>query len=477
MLTVIPVILSGGSGSRLWPRSRALYPKQLLPLVSAHSMLQETVLRLRNIEVLHSPIIIANHEHRFIIAEQLQAIGIEHPTLILEPEGKNTAPAAVIAALYAQQQHKDAILLLLPADHVIQHTEKLHQAIAEAVSIAQRHYLVTFGIKATVPETGYGYIQCGEALSGHAYALARFVEKPNLELAQHYIAQGDYLWNSGMFVFSASALLNEISIYAPLIHQACEQALDYATTDLDFIRLDVQSFQRCPEDSIDYAVMEKTSRAAVILLDAQWSDVGAWSSLWHILPKDEQNNVLQGDILVHKVSNSYISAQKRLVTAIGLDHHIIIETADAVLVADRDHAQDVKALVQELRDRQREEHTAHTLVHRPWGSYETIDSGDGFKVKRIVVKPKARLSLQLHHHRAEHWVVVKGVATVTCGDKVFDVYENQSTYIPIQTKHRLENKTDDVLALIEIQSGNYLGEDDIVRFDDDYQRATTTSVA
>jgi len=440
-------------------------------------MLQETMLRLQGIEGLHPPIIIANHEHRFIIAEQLQAIGIKDPTLILEPEGKNTAPAAAIAALHAKKIYGEAMLMLLPADHVIQETSRFHHAIHQAITIAKQTYLVTFGITPTAPETGYGYIQRGKALSEHAYSLTRFVEKPTLELAKQYIHQGDYLWNSGMFVFSADTLLHEILTHAPSIHHACQEALNKAKTDLDFIRLDTEAFHHCPEDSIDYAVMEKTTRAAVIPLDAQWSDVGAWSSLWQILPKDEQNNVLQGDVLVHKVSNSYISAQKRLVTAIGLDNHIIIETSDAILVANKDHAQAVKTVVNELKDRQREEQASHAVVHRPWGTYETIDTGTHFQVKRITVKPNARLSLQLHRHRAEHWVVVKGIATVTCGDRLFDLHKNQSTYIPIETKHRLENKTDDVLELIEVQSGDYLGEDDIVRFDDDYQRATPASVA
>lgn len=471
MRLIIPVILSGGSGTRLWPSSRSLYPKQLLALASKHSMLQETVLRLSGFAGVGAPIVVCNQEHRFIIAEQLQQIGITNAQLILEPEAKNTAPAALIAALYAEQKYGSKVtLLVLPADHLIRDVGTFQEAVQAAVNIAQQGYLATFGVQPTHPETGYGYIHCGQAISEHAYHVDRFVEKPDAATAQRYLAEKNYLWNSGMFVFSAHALQAEMFHYAPQIATACQSAFERAKSDLDFVRLDAEAFAQCPSDSIDYAVMEKTQKAVVVPLKADWSDLGSWSSLWESMPKDVHDNVLTGDVLTHNVSNCYIRAEHKLVAAVGIKDHVIIETDDAILVADKNNTQDVKEIVKILQAQKRLEHHSHSVVYRPWGSYQSIDSGENFQVKRICVKPGAKLSLQMHHHRAEHWIVVKGIATVTRGDDVFTLNENQSTYISIGQKHRLENATSSPLEIIEVQSGSYLGEDDIVRFEDVYQR-------
>ncbi len=465
------MILSGGSGSRLWPSSRALYPKQLLALASDKTMLQETLLRLSGVEGLGAPIVVCNQEHRFVIAEQLQQIGVKDARLILEPEAKNTAPAASIAALYAQQEHgPDVILLILPADHLIRDVLAFHHAMSVAVAMAKQDYLVTFGVTPTHPETGYGYIRCGDPLSKGAYKVDCFVEKPTLTVAEQYLAEKKYLWNSGMFVFSAATYYAETQLHAPEIAAAATQALARASIDLDFVRLDGESFARCPSDSIDYAVMEKTQRASVVPLDAQWSDLGSWSSLWQALPKDANDNVLMGDVLTHNVKNSYIRAEHKLVAAVGVSDHVIVETDDAILVVDKNHTQEVKEIVKHLQASKRPEHHSHSVVYRPWGSYQSVDMGDNFQVKRICVKPGAKLSLQMHYHRAEHWIVVRGTAKVTRGDEEFILTENQSTYISIGQKHRLENPTHLPLEIIEVQSGNYLGEDDIVRFEDIYQR-------
>lgn len=436
-------------------------------------MIQETLVRLSGIDNIAAPIIICNQEHRFTIAEQCQEIGISERSIILEPEGKNTAPAALVAALEAYKTNPNNILLVLPADHLIQDLTAFQQAVQIAANQAQENGLITFGIKPNKAETGYGYIHLGEKISHSSktiFQINQFVEKPNLETAEKYLASKEYLWNSGMFVFSAQNYIEEIKKYAPNMLTPCQASLDNAKKDLDFIRLDPESFAQCPEDSIDYAVMEKTQNALVIPLDAQWSDLGAWSALWEVLPKDENNNRLEGDILTHAVNNCYIRAENKLIAAIGLDNQVIIETHDAILIADKNHAQDVKKIVAKLKNKNRPEADIHHLVHRPWGSYQCIDSGEKFLVKRICVKPGAKLSLQLHHHRAEHWIVVNGTAKVTCGDKVFNLTENQSTYIPIETKHRLENTTSKTLEIIEVQSGEHLSEDDIVRFEDDYQR-------
>ncbi|MBP9726335.1 MAG: mannose-1-phosphate guanylyltransferase/mannose-6-phosphate isomerase [Gammaproteobacteria bacterium] len=468
---IIPVILSGGSGTRLWPSSRALYPKQLLALASEYSMLQETVLRLSGFEGVSAPIFICNQEHRFIIAEQLQQIGISDAKLILEPEPKNTAPAALIAALYAQQEYgEDVTLLVLPADHLIRDVASFQQAVDIAVAIAKQGYLVTFGVKPLHPETGYGYIRYGESLANQVYSVDSFVEKPNETKANEYLLEGNYLWNSGMFVFLAAEYQREMQQYAPAITSACQLALKSARSDLDFVRLDGEAFALCPSDSIDYAVMEKTKKAAVVSLNAKWSDLGSWSSLWEAMPKDKNDNVLVGDVLTHNVTDCYIRAEHKLVAAVGIKNHVIIETDDAILVVDKNNTQDVKEIVKNLQLQKRFEHHAHSIVYRPWGSYQSLDMGKNFQVKRICVKPGAKLSLQMHYHRAEHWIVVKGTAKVVRGEDSFILTENQSTYISIGQKHRLENPTLLPLEIIEVQSGNYLGEDDIVRFEDDYQR-------
>lgn len=471
---IIPVILSGGSGTRLWPSSRALYPKQLLALASENSMLQETLLRLTGFEDLAAPIVVCNEEHRFIIAEQLQQIGIKNAKLILEPEAKNTAPAALIAALYAEANFdKNAILLILPADHLIRDVDSFQQAVKIAIKIAQDHnkYLVTFGIKPIHPETGYGYIQSGALINDDAYLVSQFVEKPDYATAEKYLLEGNYYWNSGMFVFSAANYKAEVQKFAPEMASVCQLAFERARVDMDFIRLDKEAFAQCPSNSIDYAVMEKTQKAAIVPMAAEWSDLGSWSSLWDAMPKDENKNVLIGDVLTHDVASSYIRAEHKLVAAVGIKDHIIIETSDAILVADKKNTQDVKEIVKKLQAQKRLEHQSHSVVYRPWGSYQTLDISENFQVKRICVKPGAKLSLQMHYHRAEHWVVVKGTAKVTRGDEEFILSENQSTYISIGQKHRLENPTQLPLEIIEVQSGKYLGEDDIVRFEDVYQRS------
>lgn len=434
-------------------------------------MLQDTVLRLAGFENVAAPVVICNQEHRFIIAEQLQQIGVMNARLILEPEAKNTAPAALIAALYAQSEYGDDVtLLILPADHLIRDVATFQQAVGVAVAVAQQGYLVTFGIEPTHAETGYGYIRCGQAMEGSSYLVDAFVEKPIAAVAEQYLAEKNYLWNSGMFVFSANSLQAEMQHYAPEISAACQLAFDRARSDLDFIRLDSEAFAQCPADSIDYAVMEKTQKAVVVPLAAEWSDLGSWASLWDAMPKDENANVLVGDVLTHNVTNSYIRAEHKLVAAVGIKDHVIIETDDAILVVDKNNTQDVKEIVKHLQAQKRLEHHAHSVVYRPWGSYQSLDMGSNFQVKRICVKPGAKLSLQMHHHRAEHWIVVKGTATVTRGEDEFILEENQSTYISIGQKHRLANMTQLPLEIIEVQSGHYLGEDDIVRFEDVYQR-------
>lgn len=434
-------------------------------------MLQDTVLRLAGFENVAAPVVICNQEHRFIIAEQLQQIGVMNARLILEPEAKNTAPAALIAALYAQSEYGDDVtLLILPADHLIRDVATFQQAVGVAVAVAQQGYLVTFGIEPTHAETGYGYIRCGQAMEGSSYLVDAFVEKPIAAVAEQYLAEKNYLWNSGMFVFSANSLQAEMQHYAPEISAACQLAFDRARSDLDFIRLDSEAFAQCPADSIDYVVMEKTQKAVVVPLAAEWSDLGSWASLWDAMPKDENANVLVGDVLTHNVTNSYIRAEHKLVAAVGIKDHVIIETDDAILVVDKNNTQDVKEIVKHLQAQKRLEHHAHSVVYRPWGSYQSLDMGSNFQVKRICVKPGAKLSLQMHHHRAEHWIVVKGTATVTRGEDEFILEENQSTYISIGQKHRLANMTQLPLEIIEVQSGHYLGEDDIVRFEDVYQR-------
>lgn len=464
-----PVILSGGSGTRLWPLSRGQHPKQFLPLVSQKTMVQETMLRLSGVGDLNPPIAVCNEDHRFMMAEQLWEINIKPETIILEPVGKNTAPAVTMAALSANSA--DEVLLILPADHVITEIATFHHAIAQAETLAKQGLLVTFGIVPTHPETGYGYIMKDSLQLGDAYKVAAFVEKPDLITANNYVNSGDYLWNSGMFAFTAGAFLQELEKFNPEMLSVCKQALAAAKTDLDFTRLDKITFARCPADSIDYAVMEKTDKAAVIPLDAGWNDVGSWSALWDVTDKDSFGNAIIGDVLTVDTKNSYIYAENKLVTVIGVENIIVVETKDAVMIASKDQVQDVKKIVDQLNQQNRAEAKIHKKAYRPWGHYDSIDTGERHQAKRIVVKPGAKLSLQKHHHRAEHWVVVKGTALVTRGDEQILITENESTYIPLGTVHRLENPGVIPLEIIEVQSGSYLGEDDIVRFGDNYGRA------
>ena len=476
---IIPVILSGGSGSRLWPMSRELNPKQFLSLCSDQTMLQDTMSRLQGVEGLAPPVVVCNEEHRFLVAQQMRDIGVEVDKIILEPVGRNTAPAICAAAEYIQSKSgaKDDVMLILAADHVIQNKAAFHEAIESGRRVAQQGLLITFGIVPDKAEIGYGYIKRAESLSTeeNAYKVAQFVEKPDRETAQKYYESGAYYWNSGMFMFKASAILQELETLSGEIYQAVKKAVSEGAKDLDFCRLDNASFTASPSDSIDYAVMEKTAKAVVIPLDADWNDVGAWSALWEINSRDEDGNVLQGDVLKYDVTNSYIHAEERMIAVVGMDNCIVVETADAVLVADMDRAQDVKQIVNQLKASGREEALLQQRVYRPWGSYETLEETDRFKVKRIIVTPGAKLSLQMHHHRAEHWVVVKGTAKIICGEQEFVMTEDQSNYIPLGTQHRLENPGVIPLELIEIQTGSYLGEDDIVRFDDTYGRVEAKS--
>ncbi|EIV1853680.1 mannose-1-phosphate guanylyltransferase/mannose-6-phosphate isomerase [Vibrio vulnificus] len=462
---LIPVIMAGGSGSRLWPLSRSLYPKQFISLASDKSMLQETIARLSSLEH-QAPLLICNQEHRFIVAEQLRQQRIQHGGIVLEPVGRNTAPAIALAALHALKSNDDPLLLVLAADHVIQNQTAFTQAVENAVKPAKQGMLVTFGIVPTAPETGYGYIKQGEAVSDTAYRVAQFVEKPSLTTAEQYLASGEYYWNSGMFLFKASRFLEELKIYRPDILQACEAAMHGSRHDLDFIRLEEDAFIQCPDDSVDYAVMEKTKDALVVPMDAGWSDVGSFSALWEVSPKDSQGNVMVGDVIAEQTQNSYIYAQNKLVSTVGVDNLVIIETKDAVLVANKDKVQDVKNVVNQLKVLQRRECEQHREVYRPWGSHDEIAEGERFHVKHLCVKPGEKTALQMHHHRAEHWVVVQGTAEVTNGEKSYLVSENQSTFIPLGSAHRIENPGKVDLHLIEVRSGSYLNEDDIVRLEE-----------
>ena len=472
-MKIYPVILSGGAGTRLWPLSRAVLPKQLLPIVADKTMLQDTALRVAGLPGLQAPLVVCGNDHRFMVAEQLRAAGITPLGILLEPVGRNTAPAVAAAAHYLKGIDPEAVMLVLPADHVIDNTEAFKEAVTRAATLVREGGLATFGIVPQSPETGYGYIRRGAALAGceGCYQVERFVEKPDLATAEAFVADGGYYWNSGMFMFAAEQYLAELAKFAPAIAEAAEKAVGTGYRDLDFCRLDETAFSSCPSDSIDYAVMEHTAKAVVVPADIGWSDVGSWSALWETQPKDTNGNAQRGDVYLDGVKNSLVRAESRIVAVVGLEDIVVVETQDAVLVTSKSQVQRVKQVVEHLKSKERTEHLHHTKVYRPWGHYEGIDAGDRFQVKRITVKPGEKLSLQMHHHRAEHWVVVSGTARVTCGDKVSLLSENESTYIPIGMNHRLENPGKLPLHIIEVQSGSYLGEDDIVRFEDIYQRA------
>ena len=502
-----PLVLSGGSGTRLWPMSREHHPKQLLALSGDHTMLQATLRRLEGLQthlaatdVILAPLIVCNEEHRFLVAEQLRQIDVKPAAIILEPAGRNTAPALMLGALAAvshghQGAGQDPVLLVMPADHIIQDVAAFQKAVAEGAVLADQGRLVTFGIVPDRAETGYGYIKQGAALksrstSSGACQIAAFIEKPDAARAENYLASGQYLWNSGIFMMKASVWMQELAQFQPAMAQACQVAYQHGKNDHDFYRVDKAAFLACPSDSIDYAVMEKLAMdsasmhvagersegsrmpgaTAVVPLDAGWSDVGAWAALWEVSEKNAQGNVTRGDVFAHQTRNTLLIAEHRFLACVGVDNLVVIETSDAVLVVHKDQAQDVKQIVAHLKNTRRSEHLLHRKVYRPWGSYDGIDGGERFQVKRIIVNPGATLSLQMHHHRAEHWIVVRGTARVTRGEEVFLLTENQSTYIPIGEKHRLENPGAIPLELIEVQSGAYLGEDDIVRFQDTYGR-------
>ena len=467
MHDIVPVILSGGSGTRLWPLSREAYPKQFLPLVGDETMLQETWRRVAGLTP-HAPIVVGNHDHRFMIAEQLREAGAAPAATILEPFGRNTAPAIAIAALEATADGADPLLLVLPSDHVVGDVAAFHAAVREAAEAAAAGRMVTFGIVPAAPETGYGYIKA-EAGTG-VRKVERFVEKPDAATAQAYVASGDYYWNSGMFLFRASRYLEELGTLAPAMLAASRAALAAATRDDDFVRLDAEAFAACPSDSIDYAVMEKTAHAAVVALDAGWNDVGSWTALWDVSPQDDSGNAHHGDVIAVDCRNTYAHGQ-RLIALVGLEDVVVVETDDAILVGHKGRMQQVKDVVGRIKAEGRSHATWHRKVYRPWGAYDSIDNGERFQVKRITVKPGGTLSLQMHHHRAEHWIVVSGTARVTRGDETLLLTENQSTYIPLGVVPRLENPGRLPLELIEVQSGSYLGEDDIVRFEDRYGRS------
>ncbi|ENG4186242.1 mannose-1-phosphate guanylyltransferase/mannose-6-phosphate isomerase [Providencia rettgeri] len=462
---LLPVIMAGGSGSRLWPLSRSLYPKQFISLTSKKTMLQETIGRLDTLK--HKPpMFICNEEHRFIVAEQLRQENYKHSGIILEPIGRNTAPAIALAAIKAVQSGDDPLLLILAADHVIQNPSAFTQAIKQSINAAEQGNLITFGIVPTCPETGYGYIKKGNSIDNNVYTVDSFVEKPNLDTANSYLASKEYLWNSGMFLFKASCYLDELRKHCPDILSSCELAMNNSLNDLDFIRIKSEVFSVCPDNSIDYAVMEHADNVLVVPMDAGWSDVGSFSSLWEVSPKDNESNVIIGDVLTENTTNSYIYSQNKLVSTVGIDNLVIVETKDAVLVANKNNVQDVKSIVNQLKKANRPECEQHREAYRPWGTHDDIAEGERFHVKHLKVKPGEKTALQLHYHRAEHWVVVQGTAKVTNGDKSFILSENESTYIPIGAQHRIENPGKIDLHLIEVRSGNYLQEDDIIRLEE-----------
>ncbi len=481
-ITIQSVILSGGLGTRLWPYSRQALPKQFLPLVGNRSLLQETVLRIEgfkersNLLTVLPTVVVSNETHRFLVADQLSELGYHDSSIILESKGRNTAPALTAAAELAISKGEDPVLIVMPSDHIIADISGFQSLLEHAINMADTGLFVTFGIIPDQPETGFGYLRKGSAIDNQAFVLSQFVEKPDIETAQSYLASGDYLWNSGIFVVKASVWIEQISLHQPEIASACKHAVQKGQTDGVFFRLDVDSFNRSPSDSIDYAVMEKLSAdnsnplSVVIPMNVEWSDLGSWTALAETCTADPEGNISQGDVVIHQSNNNAVFAQERLVAVVGVDNLVVVETRDAVLVAHKDRVQDVKSITEQLQSTGRSEHEFHSKVHRPWGFFESIDSGDRYQVKRLTVKPGASLSLQMHHHRAEHWVVASGSATVTCGEEIFILSENESTYIPVGTKHRLENPGKLTLEIIEVQSGSYLGEDDIVRYEDNYNR-------
>ena len=475
---MIPVILSGGSGSRLWPLSRKHYPKQFLALTGTDTLFQQTIKRLR-FDGVQAPVLVCNQEHRFIVQEQLKAQKLETQTILLEPFGRNTAPAVAIAAMKLIAEGRDELLLVLPADHVLEDQKAFEAALYVAAQAAEIGELVLFGIPASRPETGYGYIKsvADATLPLGAIRVQRFVEKPNALRAQEFVDSGDYYWNSGIFLFRASRYLEELKKHDADIYDTCLLALERSQVEDDVINIDAATFECCPDNSIDYSVMEKTTRACVVPLDAGWNDVGSWSSIWDVHDKDKNGNVTKGDVMVHDSRNCLVHGNGKLVSVIGLDDIVVVETKDAMMIAHRDHVQDVKTVVKQLDAQGRSETQNHCEVYRPWGSYDSVDMGGRFQVKHISVKPGATLSLQMHHHRAEHWIVVSGTAEVTCDDKVFLLTENQSTYIPMTSVHRLSNPGKIPLEIIEVQSGSYLGEDDIERLEDVYGRSKATALS
>lgn len=468
---LIPVILSGGSGTRLWPLSRKNLPKQFLALTGKATLFQQTVTRAGALNNIAAPIVVCSEEHRFLVAEQLRELKVEKASILLEPMPRNTAPAIALAAWQALANDADAMLLVLPADHLIGNTTSFAEAMKTALPLAKQGWLVTFGIRPESPETGFGYVKRGKSLGDGAFSVERFVEKPDVAKAKQYVDAGDYEWNSGMFLFKAARFLEELRQHAPAMHAASKAAFDAAKSDLDFVRIDKDAFAASPDSSIDYAVMEKTSRAAVVPVSCAWSDIGSWDALWAASDRDTSGNRLEGDVIAIDSRNCFIrGTDRRLVAALGLEDIVIVDTPDAVLVAPRTRVQDIKRLVDRIKSDGRQEHLFHRKVYRPWGSYDSIDMGERFQVKRITVKPGAALSLQKHHHRAEHWVIVSGTAEVTRNEEVFLVAENESTFLPLGAVHRLRNPGKVPLELIEVQSGSYLGEDDIVRLEDVYGR-------
>jgi len=469
---IVPVILSGGSGTRLWPLSRKNRPKQFLALTGGETLFQQTMQRVSHMPDAGAPIVVCSDDHRFMVAEQLQELQVEGASILLEPVARNTAPAIALAALHAMATDPDALLLALPADHLIGDSRSFLDAVAKAVPFARDDLLVTFGIRPSGPETGFGYIRHGEACGAGGFKVAQFVEKPNVEMAERYVVSGEYEWNSGMFLFGARCFLDELDKHAPDVARAARATYATSSRDLDFVRLDADTMSTSPDISIDYAVMEKTDRAVVVPVDCNWSDIGSWSALWQASEKDADHNAFEGDVIAIRSSNSLVRTHDRhLVAVVGIDDLVVVTTPDATLVTTMAGTQDVKTVVDELKRAGRSEHLFHRKVYRPWGAYDSIDMGERFQVKRIVVRPGAALSLQMHHHRAEHWIVVSGTAEVTCNDKVFLLAENQSTYLPLGSTHRLRNPGKVPLELIEVQSGSYLGEDDIVRFEDVYGRS------